>query len=133
MRTALALLLGTAVGLVAPAWGGELDRTFPVGSGGKLVIALDFGSVALHAHDEDTVHIEAVSRGVGASSVHFDARTEGETVILEGSADEWVHWLQSHPGVRVRAWVPADYPVEIDGGEDVAIEAAESRVPLITP
>lgn len=133
MRTGIALLLGIAFGLAAPAWGGELDRTFPVGSGGKLVIALDFGSVAVRAHDEDTVHIEAVSRGVGASSVHFDARAEGETVFFEGSADSWVHWLQSNPGVRVRAWVPADYPVEIDGSPAVEIDPQLSRVPLVTP
>ena len=36
----LASILGLAVVLAVPAWGGELDRTFAVGSGGKLVIAL---------------------------------------------------------------------------------------------
>ena len=53
-------LLGFALLLAAPASGGELERSFPLGAGGKLVIALDFGSVAVHAHEDvETVRIQA--------------------------------------------------------------------------
>jgi hypothetical protein len=108
-------LLGLLLGIAMPSWGGELDRSFAVGGGGKLVIALDFGSLALHSHDGDTLRIEALSRGVGASGVHFDAYAEGEDVFFQGDAEPWLAHLHSSPGVRVKAWVPRGTTVMLSG------------------
>ena len=120
-RPVLLSLLGLV--LAAPAWGGELDRSFEAAEGGRLVIALAFGSVAVRIHDEPTVRIAAVSRGVGASSVRFDAHTEGRDVFFRGTAEPWVAWMNSAPGVRVEAWVPRGYRVELAEPGEVEVES----------
>ena len=120
MRLRIALI-GLLFGIAAPSWGGELDRSFAVGGAGKLVIALDFGSLTLHTHDGDTLRIEALSRGVGASGVHFDAHAEGEDVFFEGDAEPWLAHLHSAPGVRVKAWVPRGTTVMLSGRGDIEL------------
>lgn len=127
-RSTLLSLL--ALVLAAPAWGGELDRSFAAADGGRLVIALAFGSVAVRIHDEPTVRIAAVSRGVGASSVRFDAHTEGRDVFFRGTAEPWVAWLASAPGVRVEAWVPRGYRVELAEPGEVEVESI-AAVPAV--
>lgn len=124
-------LLGLLLGLALPAWGGELDRSFAVASGGKLIIALDFGSVDVERHEGDQIHIEARSRGVGASSVHFATRTEGRDVYFAGDAEPWVRWLNSAPGVRVRARVPEGVQVRVDAPSRVDVSGAD--VPTMAP
>ena len=121
--------LGIALALAAPAWGGELDRSFAAAEAGRLVIALDFGSVSVRVHDQATVRIAAVSRGVGASSVHFDARAEGGDVFFRGAAEPWVAWLHTAPGVRVEVWVPPGYRVELAEPGEVELVEAVAYVP----
>lgn len=121
LRSILLTLLGLA--LAAPAWGGEFDRSFEAADGGRLVIALGFGSVSVRTHDEATVRIAAVSRGVGASSVHFEARAEGADVFFRGSAEPWVGWLHTAPAVRVEAWLPRGYRVELAEPGEVEVES----------
>jgi hypothetical protein len=115
-------LLGLAIGLAAAANGGELDRTFPAAGGGTLRIALDFGSVAVQTHEGSEIRLEAVSRGIGASGVHFDAHVEGRDVVLTGAAEPWLGWLHSSPGVRVRAWVPRTCAVQIRSLGPIEVE-----------
>jgi hypothetical protein len=123
MRIAsIVTLLGLAVGLAGVASADELDRTFPVAGGGTLRIALDFGSVAVEPHDGNEIRVEAISRGIGASSVHFDARAVGSDVVLTGAAEPWVACLQSSPGVRVRAWVPRETGVQIQATGPIELE-----------
>jgi hypothetical protein len=131
LRFILLSLLGLA--LAAPAWGGELDRSFEAADGGRLVIALGFGSVAVRIHDQPTVRIAAVSRGVGASSVRFDAYSEGGDVFFRGTAEPWVAWLHSAPGVRVEAWVPRGYRVELAEPGEVEVEAVAYLPPASGP
>lgn len=107
------LLLGTRV-----AHGGELAKTFPAPGAGHVRIALDFGRVEVVPSDADVVRLEAEARGVGASGVHFDARSEGGgVVVLTGRAEPWVSWLQSAPRVHVRAFVPAAWVVDLAGAD----------------
>jgi hypothetical protein len=123
MRLRLAFLALLGFALAAPAWSGELDRSFEAADTGRLVIALDFGSVAVRVHDEPSVRIAAVSRGVGASSVHFEARAEGGDVFFRGSAEPWVGWLHTAPAVRVEAWLPRGYRVELAEPGAVELES----------
>jgi hypothetical protein len=128
------VLLGFALLLAGPASGGELERTFPLGAGGKLVIALDFGSVAVLAHEDvETVRIQALSRGVGASGVHFAGHAEGEDVFFEGDAEPWLEYLQSAPGVRVRAWVPPQTRVTVRSAGDVEVLRAVGGLLVLSP
>ena len=132
MRFRIALL-GFLLGLAAPSFGGELDRTFVVGGAGRLVIVLDYGSLALYAHDGDTVRIEALARGVGASGVHFDAHAEGEDVFFEGDAEPWLAHLHSAPGVRVKAWVPRDTIVTLEGRGEIELLREFGGVLVLSP
>jgi hypothetical protein len=125
--------LALAVGLAVSAEAGELDRTFPAADAGTLTIALDLGSVAVHTRDGDQIRLEAVSRGVGASSVHFVARAEGREVLLVGAAEPWLAWLATAPGVRVQAWVPPDTAVRIRAPGAVEVERGDHPRVLVTP
>ncbi|MGH0033113.1 MAG: hypothetical protein ACQGVC_25260 [Myxococcota bacterium] len=127
VRWILCLALAAAA---LPAAAGELDRSFAVGRGGQLVIALDFGSVAVERHDGDELSIQATARGVGASSVRFDAHSEGRDVYFASDAEPWVHLLHTAPGVHVRARVPRGVSVEIQGPRSLDVAGAPHSGPL---
>ena len=117
-----------ALAALAPAVGASADdlrESFRAARDGRLVIALEFGSVDVVRHDGDRVQLEAVSRGVGASGVHFDARSDGGDVYLASDAEPWVRWLQSRPRVRVRARVPRDVQVVVDAPSRVDVSGLE--------
>jgi len=101
----------------APAAAGEGDgdlvRSLPAASGGTLFVDLDRGRVDVFAHDAPEVRIEARARGIGASSVHFELRADGDDLILVGRGEDWLAWMASAPSVRVRAWVPREYGVQV--------------------
>jgi hypothetical protein len=109
--------------LATPANAEELERTFTAKGHGKLTIELDRGSVAVFTHDAPEVRVQARSRGVGASSVRMVTRQQGDDVVLRAEPEPWLALMRSRPGVRVRAWVPADYQVEVRGGDGVEIES----------
>jgi hypothetical protein len=109
MLIALVACLALATGAGAEG----LDQSFPASEGGRLRIALDFGQVDVVTVEAEEVRIEAQARGVGASGVHFDARAEGRDVVLTGRAEPWVAWLRSTPRVRVRAFVPSAWAVDL--------------------
>jgi hypothetical protein len=110
--------------LAMPANPEELERTFAAKEPGKLTIELDRGSVAIFAHDAPEVRVQARLRGVGASSVRLRTRQQGGQVVLQAEPEPWLALMRSRPGVRVRAWVPAHYQVEVRGGEGVEVESA---------
>lgn len=116
MRCGLLLWIGCLLGIAGPALAGELDRTFPASPEGTLVIASELGSVDLITHDRPEVRIEAISRGVGASGVRFATHSVGDAIVLEAESEPWLELMRSIPGVRIRAWVPVDFPVELRGG-----------------
>jgi hypothetical protein len=133
MRIAALLApLPLAVGLAVTAGAGELDRTFSADQVRTVTIAVELGSVAVRTHDGDQIRLEAVSRGVGASSVHFDARAEGRELVLTGAAEPWVAWLATAPGVRVRAWVPRSTAVRIRAPRAVEVEQSDHPRVLVT-
>jgi hypothetical protein len=107
----LGVLLAIALGSSSRAE--ELLRSFPASEGGRLLIALDFGQVDVVTVEATELRIEARARGVGASGVHFDARSDGLDVVLTARAEPWVAWLQSAPRVQVRALVPATWQVDL--------------------
>ena len=129
--------MGLLVGLTAPAAGGELDQTFPAAASGTLTIALDLGSIDIRHHASDEIRIEATAHGVGASSIHFAARVEGDDVVFEGLAEPWVEWLRSAPSVRVRASVPTGYRVHVVPRDRVdlvgSVADESSRIRLARP
>jgi hypothetical protein len=105
--------VGSSFSLASGAVAEGLEQSFPDGDGGRLRIALDFGQVDVVPSDADELRIEARAHGVGASGVHFDARAEGRDVVLTGRAEPWIAWLSSTPRVRVRAFVPAAWAVDL--------------------
>jgi len=114
-HSALLLATGASILFGAPAWAdpGELSQRIPVSDGGTLYVELDHGRVDVLAHDASEVRIEARARGLGASDVHFDVRTAGNDVVLTGSHEDWLEWMSTTPTIRVRAWVPRDYQVQV--------------------
>lgn len=107
--------VGCALAFALPVGAGEFEGTFPVTTAGTLTIELERGSVAVFAHDAPEVRIEAHTRGVGASNLHLVTRQQGSDVVLSAQPDPWLSLMRSRPGVRVRAWVPAAYRVEVHG------------------
>jgi hypothetical protein len=105
-------MCGVLVALALGVHADELQRSFPSSDVGRLRIALEFGQVDVVPVAADEVRIEAQARGVGASGVHFDARSEGDEVVLSASAEPWVAWLESQPRVQVRAFVPASWSMD---------------------
>src|SRR5262245_1670350 len=100
----------------------EFARELAVAPGGTLRIALDRGSVDVLTHDSDAVRVDALARGVGASSVHFELAPEGDNVVLTGATDAWLAFLETGPTVRVSVWVPRLYGVDVrTSGGDVKV------------
>ena len=114
--------------LAMPAHGEELAQRYAAKPAGKLTIELERGSVAVFPHDAPEVRLEARARGIGASSLRLETRERADEVVLTAQPEPWLALLQSRPGVRVRAWVPADYAVEVRGGE-VEIESTLDVAP----
>jgi hypothetical protein len=111
----ISFLLGIALAIALSSAGraDELERSFPAADGGRLRIALEFGDVELVPVEGETLRIEARARGIGASGVHFDTRSEAGLLVLTGRAEPWVAWLRSLPRVQVRAFVPASWSVDL--------------------
>ncbi len=98
------------------------SREVAVAPGGTLRIALDRGSVDVLAHDAQAVRVDALARGVGASSVHFELAPEGDDFVLTGASDAWLTWLETGPTIRVSVWVPRGYAVDVrTSGGDVKV------------
>src|SRR5262245_19161325 len=108
----VSFLLGITLAFALGVRADELQTSFPAAESGRLRLALDYGQVQVVQVEGDEVRIEARARGVGASGVHFDARSEGGDVVLTTRAEPWVTWLQSLPRIQVRAFVPAGWSVE---------------------
>jgi hypothetical protein len=78
-----------------------------------LYVSLDRGQVDVLPHDASEVRIACRARGLGASSVHFEARAAGNDVVLTGRSEEWLAFMTAGPRVEVRVWVPRDYAVQV--------------------
>ncbi len=125
------ILLLWAVILLLPAASPaeDLDERISVGSGAKLRIELDHGSVKVVSHDAREVRIEARARGLGASAFRFRLRRANKVLVLTGEAEAWLELLQAGPRIQVRAWVPPDCEVEVQrvGSGARLIQAQRSR------
>jgi hypothetical protein len=95
---------------VAEEW---LEQSVPVEPGGTLYVHLDRGSVEVSSHDASEVRIEASSRGWGSGMVLFSLEKEGNDVQLDGDVDGFLPLLFGGARIRVQAWVPRSYSVEI--------------------
>lgn len=111
----------------------EFSRELAAAPGGTLRVALERGSVDVLCHDSDAVRVEALVRGLGASSVHFDLAPDGRDVVLTGDADEWLAWVRSGPTIRVRVWVPRLYAVDVrTAGGDVKVDGVGGELVVRT-
>lgn len=114
------VVLGLTAGLFlagpATAQPAALAERIPVHAAGTLYVSLDRGHVDVLSHDAAEVRIECRARGLGASSFHFDVRTEGSDVVLTGRGEEWLAFMTAGPSVEVRAWIPRDYAVQVQTG-----------------
>ena len=111
----ISFLLGVFLAYALGSRADEMVRSFPAAQGGRLRIALEYGQVDVVPVEGEEVRIEARARGIGASGVHFDARSDGPDVVLTTHSDSWIAWLQSAPRVQVRAFVPASWSVDLPG------------------
>lgn len=127
-RLSFPFSLACLIVLALPAHGQQLSERFAAKPAGKLTIQLERGSVAVYPHDAAEIRLEAHTRGVGASSLRLEARERDDEVLLVAQPEPWLALLQSRPGVRVRAWVPADYAVEVQG-DGVEIESGLEQAP----
>jgi hypothetical protein len=99
--------------LASASFAEDLSQRLPAQAGGGLFVELPVGSVELHQTTAPEVRVEAQARGLGASAVHFATATRGSRVFVTGAVEPWLWLLSSGPGVRLRIWVPRDFPVEI--------------------
>jgi hypothetical protein len=95
-----------------PAQAEEFDQSVPVRGPGRLRLELDRGSVDVRTHREPNVQIHADVRGLGASSIRFEAALEGSDVVLRSRREAWLDWLSSGPTVQIQVWVPASFDIE---------------------
>ena len=65
--------------------------------------------------------------------MHFDAHAEGRDVYFEGEAEPWLSHLQSAPAVRVKAWVPRDTTVLLQGEGDIELLREFGGVLVLSP
>lgn len=96
----------------------------PVSEGGTLRIVLDRGDVEVTSHDAPEVRIEALARGLGASSMAFQVRVDGREVLLTGRDAAWLAWISGGPHVNVRVWVPRRFTVEVATAGRIAARGA---------
>ena len=127
MFRALAIALPLAL-LAAPLTacaGPSLEETIPVSRGGTLVIELERGSVEISSHDADEVRIEARARGWDSGRFEFELSRDGNDVQLVGEV-RLLAILLLDLDVRVRAWVPREYSVELHTSRG-SVEVSEIR------
>jgi hypothetical protein len=132
-------LVGPIAGIVtalmlAPAAAAEgFSRELALTPGSTLRVALDRGSVDVLAHDAGAVRVDALARGVGASSIHFDLVTDGEDLVLTGASDAWLAFLQSGPTVQVTVRLPRPCGVDVrTAGGDVRVDGVGGGVVVRT-
>lgn len=126
--------MASALSLAASAAAADgFSRELTVAPGSTLRIALDRGNVDVLAHDAEDVRVDALARGLGASSIHFDLAPDGKDLVLTGASDEWLTYLQSGPTVQVKVWLPRPCGVDVrtDGG-DVRVDGVGGGVVVRT-
>ena len=110
-----------------------VDESIEVRPGGTLYLDLDGGQVFVRAHAESTVRIQATARGWSSGMVDFVIEEVGNDVQFDASVDGWLPFLTGRPRIRVHAWVPERYAVEVDtGGGAVSVSGVQGRVGVHT-
>ncbi len=102
----------------------DLNETLAVEPGGTLFVDLERGAVEVRSHDVDEVRVQARASGWAAWGFEFDLGRDGNDVHLTGESIAWGLWPFGGMRVRVRAWVPREYSVEVRtrGGRIVLAE-----------
>ena len=110
-----------------------LEERIPVEPGGTLFIDLDRGSVQVRSHDASEVYVQADARGWAAGLVSFSVTKHENDVEFDGSVDGWFPNLLGQPRIRVRAYVPREYSVEIETrGGAIRVEEISGRLAALT-
>ena len=112
---------------------GWVDESIDVQPGGTLYLDLDGGQVWVRSHAESSVRIRASARGWSAGMVDFVVEEVGNDVQFDASVDGWLPFLLGRPRIRVHAWVPEHYAVEVDtAGGAVSVSGVDGRVGVHT-
>jgi len=110
-----------------------VDETIAVQPGGTLYLDLDGGQVWVGSHAEHSVRIQASARGWSAGMVDFFVEEVGNDVQFDASVDGWLPFLMGRPRIRVHAWVPEEYSVEVEtAGGAVSVCDVGGRVGVHT-
>jgi hypothetical protein len=110
-----------------------VEESIAVEPGGTLYLDLDGGQVWVRTHAENRVRIRASARGWSASMVDFVVEEVGNDVQFDASIDGWLPFLLGRPRIRVQAWVPEHYAVEVDtAGGAVSVSGVDGRVGVHT-
>ncbi len=110
-----------------------LEERVPVEPGGTLYLDMDRGSVEVRSHDLSEVYVQAEARGWAAGMVSFSLARHGNDVEFDGSVDGWFPNLLGQPKIRVRAFVPREYSVEIETrGGPIRVEEITGRLAALT-
>jgi hypothetical protein len=121
------LLLAIALPASADPFSGSLRAL----KAERLRIEIDRGSVDVFTHADASVHVQADSRGLGASSVRFELVREGRDVVLRARTEEWLEWLSEGPRLNVVVWIPEH--LEVVCASEHALVTRRSAVELSYP
>ena len=120
---------------------GDIERSFDVGPGGRLVLESDIGSIEVRSHNRNTVDVDILieSRRGGRRVDEFledfdvDFRHQGNdvTIIAEYPRDRWNFWdsIGKYIRVRFRIAVPRKYNVDLKtSGGSISVDDLEGEV-----
>ncbi len=148
MKTGRAFLLCCAATLLFHAEAGftatydqNLEKSFPVGAGGKLVIQADMGTIHVATDNADQVAITVLRKIKGGTKAQADEifadhevtfAQEGNTVsvIAKRKSQKLLSWHPGRPSLEVRYQVRIPRKFDVDlrtAGGDVEVGALEGR------
>jgi DUF4097 and DUF4098 domain-containing protein YvlB len=140
------LLFFVQTGPAACAEEQNLEKTFRVAPGGKLVIEADRGSIEVASSGADQVQVRVLRKVKGGSKANAEAllanhevtfSQDGDTVsvIAKNRQEQHGSWRPNRPSLEVRyeASVPAKYNVALrTAGGDVRVDALEGDAAVRT-
>jgi len=139
MRSGLVAML---VGVwLAPAVAAAFEEVIPAEPGGSLVVDMDLGEglrpdpgfLELASHDADEIRVVAEADGWASWGVSFTLEAGGPAARLDVRVGGATSWMFGGPRVRVRAWIPREFSVDIRSNSGpVRIQDIGGRVRIRT-
>jgi hypothetical protein len=120
--------------------GDWLDEVVPAVPGGTLRVDLQRGSVRVESHDSQDVRLVVEIEGWGVGEAEVSVESRGGDVAVELHLNSWLPGFLVFPGVKVRAWIPSQYSLEVrtrggrvcaaDIGGSVDVASSGGRIEL---